>query len=77
MEIRRIRIKEQKTGGWLASGGLYNRSTRYLTAAAAEKGVRRRTRKLAQEGVSTICIVEWEPTTHVGTIVVKAITGSR
>ena len=59
--------------GWQLMGNGVNKL--YSTAAEVDRAVKRKGQRAAKKGVDTVALIEWNPTTKVGVIVVEAVTG--
>jgi len=68
--LKRVTIQETPDG-WVSLE--YGR--KYKTAAGALRGVKRDNAKLAGPDTMVITVIEWQPTTRTGDMVVRALQG--
>lgn len=66
-------VTELEGGGWEAQD-LYDGTTRrYKTAVNAQRAIKRKDKKRAEQGKATWREIQWMPITAVGLAVVKAV----
>jgi hypothetical protein len=67
-------VRTDTVDGWLVSDPTSWVPAYYGEAAAAQRVVTAESRQLAENGVSNVICIEWNPTTPMGTRVVRALT---